>query len=113
MERPGDPVREVGMGLTREGDGGEVEGDGDLLQSSGGEGDLTLYIGDLSLGDVWMGDCDRPRASGDTSLAGDPSPTIESMEKPSLPLPLEAARRLWEDLAESVAERMEWGGLVE
>ena len=44
------------MGLTREGDGGEVEGDGDLLQSSGGEGDLTLYIGDLSLGDVWMGD---------------------------------------------------------
>ena len=61
-----------------------------------------------------MGDWDLPPPPGvTTSRAGDPSPTMESMEKPSLPFPLEAARRLWEDLAESVAERMEWGGLVE
>jgi len=35
------------------------------------------------------------------------SPTIESIEKPSFPFPLEEERRLCGDLAESVAERME------
>ena len=106
MERPGEAGREVGMGLTREGEGGDTEGDGDRLKSSAGEGDLTRYIGDRSRGDLSTGDWDRP-------LAGDFSPTMESMEKPSFPFPLEAARRLWEDLAERVAERMECGGRVE
>ena len=63
-------------------------------------------MGERSRGDLSRGDWDRP-------LAGDFSPTMESMEKPSFPFPLEAARRLWEDLAERVAERMECGGLVE
>ena len=40
---------------------------------------------------------------GDLSL----SPTMESMEKPSLPLACEAVRRLWDDLAMRLAERME------
>ena len=41
VERPGEAGREVGMGLTREGEGGEAEGEGDRLKSSAGEGDLT------------------------------------------------------------------------
>ena len=31
MERAVEPGREVGMGLTREGEGGEAEGEGDRL----------------------------------------------------------------------------------
>ena len=42
MVRPGEVASEVGMGLTREGEGGEAEGEGDRLKSSDGEGDLTL-----------------------------------------------------------------------
>ena len=57
-------------------------------------------MGERSRGDLSRGDWDRP-------LAGDFSPTMESMENPSFPFPLEAARRLWEVLAERVAERME------
>ena len=37
---------------------------------------------------------------------------MESMEKPSLPLACEAVRRLWDDLAMRLAERIECGGRI-
>ena len=96
------------MGLcTREGEGGESGDLGERRRSSAGEGERPLYSGERSRGDLEAGE----RGSsllGDLSL----SPTIESIEKPSLPLAWEAVRRLWDDLAVRVAERMECGDLM-
>jgi hypothetical protein len=59
-----------------------------------------------------MGEWDLGGEEESSRDGSDFSPTMESIENPSFPFPLDEDKRLCGDFAERVAERIECGGLT-